>query len=132
MGVSCVEEIPAAKLPASHKVQIRAEDPASSGFGEAEIVLGEDSTPSVEIQLAVVEARVGGLVVDGAGHALAGVRVSVLGHEGVVTEDDGLFDLNAHAPRGERVRLHVESANAVKDQYCIAGSDDCQISLESE
>ncbi len=121
-------EIPAAKLPASRRVEIRAGDPASSGSGEAEIVLGDDPTPSVEVQLAVVEARIRGLVLGADGRGLAGVRVSAVGYEGVVTGADGRFELAAHAPRGERVRLHAEGER-VKDQYCFAGSDDCVIRL---
>jgi hypothetical protein len=57
--------------------------------------------------------------------------VSVLGHESVVTDSDGLFDLEAHAPRGQRVRLHAETDRAVKEEYCFAGSGDCEIRLGS-
>jgi hypothetical protein len=65
-------EVPKAKLPRSRKVEIRAEDPASSASGQTEIVLDDDPTPSVEVQLVVVLARVRGLVVDGEGRALGG------------------------------------------------------------
>lgn len=125
-------EIPRVKLPADGLVTLRAEQESTSAKGRVTIILGDDSTPSVEIPLQVPEARVRGIIVDATGRALHNARVSVLGYgdEARVTDGSGSFELVAHRTAGERVRIHVEHPQyGAKQQYCFAGSSDCYIEL---
>jgi hypothetical protein len=64
--------------------------------------------------VANTSAKVRGVVLDDAGKALEGVRVSVVGHEeeAVTTGPGGQFVLPAHAADGQQVQLHAE-----KDGY---------------
>jgi hypothetical protein len=81
-------------------------------------------------------------VVDPGKSAAVAVTESIDGNVGacffkenlpVRSDDPGHADgLEAHTPRGRRVRLHAETDDAVTDQYCFAGSDDCEIRLGHE
>ena len=43
-----------------------------------------------------------------------------------------VFELEAHATRGQPVRLHAEGTDGVKDKLCFAGGDHCEIRLVAE
>lgn len=127
-------EIPRVKVPEDGEVTFWAEHPASSARGSQALVLGSDPTPSVQISLSVPQATVRGTVFGPDGRALANAEVSVSGHgdEAAVTRRGGSFELHAHSPPGEQVRLHVEHPDfPPKDQNCWAGSTDCHIRLGS-
>lgn len=125
-------EVPRVKLPTSGALTVWAEQAATAAHGEASLVLGTDPTPSVRVALRTPETRLRGTVVDAAGRALAGARVSVLGYgaESGLTDAAGSFDLAAHRPPGERVRLHVEHpGHPPMELYCFAGGSDCYVEL---
>lgn len=126
-------EIPRAKVPADGQVTVWAEDTSTAAKGRVSLKLGEDATPSIEVPLVAPATKVRGTIVDGEGRALSGARVSVLGYgeEMRVTDDSGTFELFAHRPPGERVRVHVEHPNhAPVDEYCFADSSDCYVMLK--
>lgn len=123
-------EIPRNKVPDDGKVTFRAVDPASSGRGATTLTLGEDPTPLAEIRLEIPEATVRGAVLDPQNRALAGAKVSVSGYgdEAVTTDESGTFELVAHRPPGQRVRIRVEHPDyTFEDKYCQAGSTDCTL-----
>ena len=66
---------------------------------------------------------ISGKVTDPQGKAMAGVRVSVLGHEpeGSLTDPEGHFKLKTYATPGEEVRVTAESGNLGWTGYLPTG-----------
>lgn len=125
-------EMPRAKVPADGRVTVWAEQASTAAKGRVSLELGDDPTPSIEVPLLAPATKVRGTIVDGAGRSVGGARVSVLGYgdEMRVTDGSGTFELSAHRPPGERVRVHVEHPKfRALDEYCFAGSSDCYIAL---
>lgn len=123
-------EIPRSKVPDDGKVTFRAVDPASSGRGSTTLTLGDAPTPLAEIRLEIPEATVRGTVLDPQNRALAGAKVSVsgFGDEAITTDDSGTFELVAHRPPGQRVRIRVEHPDyTFDDKYCQAGTTNCML-----
>ena len=125
-------EIPRAKVPEDGKLTFWAEHPVSGSQGTKEILLGDDPTPSAQIRLRVLEATVRGTVLGPDRRALSGARVSVSGYgdESVFTEKTGTFQLLAHAPRGDRVRIRADHPDYLPQEvFCWAGSSNCELRL---
>lgn len=118
-------DIPDARLPASREVKVFAEQASAFTRGEATVHFGEQRVLATEVVLARdTSATVRGIVVDRAGKAVAGARVSVVGFdaEGVVTGVDGGFVLDAHAAEGQSVRVHAEKNRTAVNQEHPAGA----------
>lgn len=129
-------DIPMSTVPADRKVVVYAAVKSAFLSGQQPMDLGSDYNPGVIVKVEPpVSARIRGVVVDGSGRGLAGVRVSVAGRDGdaVVTSGGGGFDLPAHAADGQQVYLHAE-----KDGYWganlwhPAGTMPARIELEAQ
>ncbi len=126
-------EIAAAKVPLDRQVTIWAEHPAWEP-GRADVELGADANPAVEVRLKTPESRLGGVVLDPANRGVAEARVTVMDHVAAVavTDRDGRFELTVEAAQGQKLRLHVEhSGFPAKDSFCYAGSAKCAVTLGS-
>ncbi|MFG6489749.1 hypothetical protein ACG04R_23940 [Roseateles sp. BYS78W] len=98
-------------------MKVFAEQVNAFAHGEATLSFGEQRVLATEIVLAKdTSATVRGIVVNRVGKAVAGARVSIVGFdaEGIVTGVDGGFKLQAHAAKGQSVRVHAE-----KDQMAV-------------
>ncbi len=126
-------DIPRASKPPDSRLSLRASSMDGGMKGSAELTLGSDCAPAVNIQLRrEPDVTVGGTVFDSDGRFVAGARVSVANHESefVVTGSDGSFRLSAHAPAGSMVVLHVEKDGFPSvDQRHFAGPDPAAITL---
>jgi hypothetical protein len=124
--------IPAAAVPADRKLVAYASVDRDFLSGKAELLLGSDHHPTMEIRLARDEsATVRGRIQTSSGEALAGASVSVAGYPAVKSGVDGEFRLDAHAARRQLVRIHVENAVFhAKDVDVLAGGDPVVITLE--
>jgi hypothetical protein len=125
-------EIPSAKVPADGRISLWAEHEEWEG-SQVDLRLGTDRNPRTEI-IRLKENWLRGRVVDGSDRALPGVRISredgVPGD--VVTDSEGRFALKVSKARGSRVRLQAEHAGSpVRNQFCLAGSDNCRFELIS-
>ena len=120
-------DIPSASKPKDGKLTIYAEQKSSSLQGDFELALASDYYPAVTIQLKPDKsAKVRGQVVDKLGNAVAGARVWVVGYgsEGIITRDDGSFELPAHQAIGQQVQLHAErSGYKPVNQFHPAGDE---------
>lgn len=127
-------DIPAASKPADGKLAVYASVASAFLTGKHDLQLADDRNPSITIQLARdTSATVRGIVVDGAGDAIAGARVSVVGYESeaVVTQAGGNFLLPAHAASGQQVQLHTEKAGyAAATQFHPAGDEPATLVLD--
>ncbi len=103
--------IPRRSIPDNRKAWIAAEAPEFLE-GRQELELRSQTRMATTITLgARPVARVGGVVMDAAQHAVAGARVTIVGQgEAAVTGADGGFSLPAHAAAGQVVQLRVEKA----------------------
>jgi hypothetical protein len=103
-------DIPAASVPADHKLTVYASREAAFQKGQSEVTLGTDFHPNTTIPLMHPETTIRGMVTDEKGHAVEGATVMVVGYgkEAVVTKADGGFELPAHAADGQQVELHAE------------------------
>jgi hypothetical protein len=128
-------DIPFSKRPEDGRITVHASKETAYQSGSSEVRLGNDLAPSATVRLAAdLSAMVRGIVQDGAGNALEGVRVSVVGHEGeaVTTGPGGQFVLPAHAADGQQVQLHAEKASyAAVTQFHPAGDFPATLILES-
>jgi hypothetical protein len=125
-------EIPDARLPPSREVKVFVEHPASFTRGAATVKFGERHLLATEVVLAKeAHAQVRGIVVDEAGRALGDVHVSIVGagDEGVVTQADGGFVLDAHVADGETARVHAEKGRWAVNQDQPAGGAPMTIQL---
>jgi hypothetical protein len=127
-------DIPISKLPADGRVTIHASKESAFLSGSGEVQLGADLAPSVTVRLAAnPSTTVRGIVLDEAGNALEGVRVSIVGHEGeaISTGFAGQFVLPAHAADGQQVQLHAEKAEYEPiTQFHPAGAFPANLTLE--
>lgn len=127
-------DIPRSKVRADGRITVHASKETAFLSGSSEVRLGNDLAPSVTVRLvANPSATVQGIVLDGAGKALEGVRVSVIGHEGeaVSTGPGGQFVLPAHAADGQQVQLHAEKDGyEAVTQFHPAGAFPATIVLE--
>jgi hypothetical protein len=108
-------DIPSAATRLHRRVIVFAAKDSAFLNGKTELELGQDSHPAISVQLTkVAGAAIHGIVVDGSGRGLDAVRVAVVGSErnGVTTQTDGHFFLEADAAEGEQVLVRVE-----KDMY---------------
>ena len=124
-------QIPAAKVPIAGQVSLWAEHEDWEG-SRADLHLGKEANPQVEIHLKQPETWLRGRVVDGHDRTVAGVRVSSQdGLPGVaVTGAEGRFALKLAVPRETRVRLRAEYPGwPPGDTFCYAGRDSCSIVL---
>jgi hypothetical protein len=104
-------DVPVSSVPTDRKVVVYAALKNAFLGGQHPTELGSDYNPAVTVKLVPDEsARIRGVVVDGSGRGLAGVRVSVAGRDGeaVLTAEGGGFDLLAHAADGQQVYLHAQ------------------------
>jgi len=127
-------DIPHSRLPADGRITVYASKESAFLSGSQEVRLGDDLTPSVTVRLAAnPSATVRGIVLDEAGNALEGVRVSVVGYEGeaATTGPDGQFVLPAHAADGQQVQLHAEKDGyEAVTQFHPAGAFPATLTLE--
>jgi carboxypeptidase family protein len=128
-------DIPISKRPADGRLTVYASQRDAFLSGSEEVRLGNQLASSVTVRLAAdLSAMVRGIVQDGAGNALEGVRVSVVGHEGetVTTGPGGQFVLPAHAADGQQVQLHAEKAGyEAVTRFHPAGDFPATLILES-
>lgn len=127
-------DIPISKVPADGKVTVHATKEEAFLSGSSEVRLGKDLSTTATVRLAASQtATVRGIVLDEAGNAVEGVRVSVIGHEGetVTTGAGGQFVLPAHAADGQNVQLHAEKPGYKGiTQSHMAGSFPATLTLE--
>jgi len=117
-------DIPSASVPANGRLIVYAAVPSAFLTGKGELTLSGDRNQNLPVKLAMdTSAIVSGMVVNDAGEAISGARVSIEGQESVLTQADGNFQLPAHAPEGKQVLLHAEKAGyKPTDQLHPAGS----------
>lgn len=128
-------EIPAQAIPEDRTIVLFLSKESAFLEGRAEITLGEDLRPRLEVPLTKTLEEVRGRVLDEQGQVIVGARVNVVGfeEEEVPTSTAGAFTLPAHKARGERVRLRVTYAGfAPKEQYHRAGTIPATIILFRE
>jgi hypothetical protein len=128
-------DIPAASVPADHKLTVYASREAAFLKGQSEVTLGSDFHPNTTIQLTHPETAIRGMVTDEKGHAVEGATVTVVGYgkEAVVTKADGGFELPAHAADGQQVELHAETQGlAAGGGWYPAGNAPAEIVLKGE
>jgi hypothetical protein len=104
-------DVPESIVPSDRKFVAYAAVKSAFLSGRQTAELRNDYSPPVVVPLAPdVSARIRGVVVDESGRGVAGVRVTVVGHdqEAVRTSEGGGFDLPAHAADGQQVYLHAE------------------------
>ena len=104
-------DISDANKPKDSTLTIYASKDIAFLTGQTNLTLGNDSNPTVTINLKRDNtAKVKGQVVDSRNLAVVGARVFVIGYESeaVVTKDGGNFDLPAHAAVGQKVTVHAE------------------------
>lgn len=127
-------DIPKASRPAAGTLTVYASVPNRFLTGEQQLQLAVDPNPAVTIRLHLENsASIRGIVVDGAGRAIAGVRVSVVGYgnEAVLTQAGGNFVLPAHAAPDQQVQLNAEKAGyAATLQWHPAGDFPATIVLD--
>jgi hypothetical protein len=128
-------QIPATKVPADGLVALWATHEAWEG-NHAELRLGKDTNPRVEIRLKTPESWLRGQVVDGHDKGVSGVRISRDDGgpgEPAITDDEGRFALKLSVPREKRVWLRSEHKGSVPGRdLCYAGRDSCWIVLEKK
>jgi len=124
-------EIPVGRKPTDGKLTVFAAAPSAFLKGRAELVLARDYNPAVIIPLQKdTAANVRGLVVDESGGAVAGARVSIAGHDGVLTDGSGGFLLLAHAAEGQQILLHIEKDGyRPLEQWHLAGDEPAHLTL---
>jgi hypothetical protein len=106
-------DIPASALPVDRKLTVFADRSSAFLHGSREVVLDKDFQPAVTVELKEDHSSmVSGRAVDPEGHALDGVRVSVVHYESeaVTTGPEGAFTLAVHAAPGQTIRLHAEKS----------------------
>jgi hypothetical protein len=104
-------DIPAVSKPVDGRLTVYARVENTALIGQTTFQLTSDFSPNSMIILSRNEsAIVRGIVLDGVGRAIEGVRVTVVGYgaEGTMTKADGGFVLPAHVANGQTVRLHAE------------------------
>ena len=126
--------IPAATVPKGEKLRITAAKESAFLKGQAELMLGGERNPTVNLNLTHdATATVRGVVVDEGGNRyIAGARVSVVsyGAEAVITKEDGGFALPAHKAFGQQAQLHVEAKGyKAVSQWFPAGDNEAEIRL---
>jgi hypothetical protein len=126
--------IPSASVPKGEKLRITGSK--ESGFlkGQAELTLGDERNPTVNLKLIHdATATVRGFVVDdGSNRHIAGARVSVAGYgaEAVITKEDGSFALPAHKAVGQQTLLRVEAkGHKAASEWLPAGDNEAEIRL---
>ena len=127
-------EIPAAKVPTDGQVTIWANHEEWEE-NHANLRLGNDPNPRLEIRLKDPESWIRGRVVDSVGRGLPGVRVTRQdGVPGVaITDAEGKFGLKMDLPKEASVRVSAEVAGSTPvDTFCITGSDSCNFELEGK
>ena len=124
-------DIPAIKVPTGGEITLWAEHQDWGGNSKV-LRLGTDQNVQVEIRLKEPESWLRGQVVDGNGHGLANVPVSI--QEGppgdATTGPKGRFEIKLPVPPETQVRLHAEHEGLSADQFCYAGRDTCSLVLE--
>jgi hypothetical protein len=117
------------KVPADGRVTLRADHKQWEG-NSANLWLGLDPNPQVEIRLKPPETAISGRVVDGHNRGLAGVRVSSQDGAPATTDAEGRFVLKLSEPPETLVTLRIERKGSLPQDFnCYAGND-CPISLE--
>lgn len=106
-------DIPQGVVPKDKKLSIWVTKDGGIFKGSTEYTLGEDYNPHIIVKLhRDISARIKGQVNDEDGNHLSGATVYIEGYltEKVITSNDGLFDLPAHAAPYEHVHLFVEKS----------------------
>jgi hypothetical protein len=126
-------DIPASNRPSDGKLTFYAAKKSAYLLGKQTVQLGNNYTLATTISLTKdSSAMVQGRVVDDSGRAIAGARVSVVGHETetITTKLNGKFALPAHTAWDETIRLHIEKEGyGSVDQYHPAGEESATIVL---
>lgn len=93
-----------------------------------------DPHPQVKIHPKEPETWFRGQVVDQSGHGVPGARVFRHGSpsEVAIAGEEGYFELKLAVPSGERARLRAELERAIGENFCLAGSDTCALTLLEE
>jgi hypothetical protein len=127
-------DIPAASLPADHKLTVFASRETAFLKGQSETTLESDFHPNTTIHLMHPETTIRGMVEDEKGRAIGGATVTVVGYpkEAVVTKADGGFELPAHAADGQLAELHAESPLGVAHSWYPAGNAPAELVLRPE
>src|ERR1700724_1391599 len=121
-------QVPAAKVPHDGNNLSLWVEHESWGTNRADIHLGGDPNPRVEIQLRIPESWLRGQVVEGNGHAVTGVRVSLKDGNAptAITDADGHFALRLPVPPDTRVRPRAEKLPWLPEEvFCYSGRDSC-------
>lgn len=123
--------IPESGLPKDRRLEVHATKEEEFLQGRSELILGDDRSPVVRLQLLRPEVEVRGIVEDSSGRAVEGARIRVVGWpESVTTGPDGTFVLPGHAADGEEVRLRAEKGTQVADEWVLAGDHPVTLILE--
>jgi hypothetical protein len=125
--------LPRAARPGDGKLVVSASTADGALAGTSELPLGNScAVTTASIHLRRNTATVRGRVIDAAGVGVGGARVSLEQYEqeAIVTGSGGEFELNAHAPAGTYLMLHVEKSGFPSvDQSHFAGPDPATIVL---
>ena len=117
-------------IPADGHVVFRGSLRGSFLIGKADVLLGNDHHPSIQIKLVPdTSAMARGTVIDGNGRPIIAAKVWVSGYPPVLTDDDGNFSLAAHVADGQFVKLYAMSKNTTVTQNIMAGQRPQTISL---
>jgi len=129
-------DIPISVKPSDGKVTFYAEKKDDFLAGRREFELGDDYSPSLEINMdRDKSARPMGVIVDASGKAVAGAEVWVEHHEDEKTrtlggDRAGYFELPAHYAENEWVMLFVARPDLPKEGHWFpAGDSKAQIQL---
>jgi len=125
-------QIPAAKVATGGLASVWVEHKDWSG-SKADIHLGNDPNPRLEVRLHEPHSWIRGRVVDTRDRALPDVRVSLQDGTGetALTDADGRFELKLAVPADRRIRLRAERRDLrPADEFCYSSRDGCAIIME--
>jgi hypothetical protein len=118
-------------LPPDRKLTVFASKRDAFLAGSATLTLSDNYYQTLSIPLKPLpHMTVRGIVTDAYGRSQAGVRVTVPGYSNVaVTDASGNFELPAHAPYGQVVRVHAEKGSYLADMSTPAGNGQIELRL---
>jgi hypothetical protein len=129
-------DIPAANSPKDGKLKVFAEDDFHLLMGEMDVQLDSEPNPSVVIQMIKRNARIGGIVVDGENHAVAGATVTAVDVSNMANPSakDGKFEVFVIPnTKGDPVRLRAEKEGFESDEEIFRqGQNDAKLVLRKK